>query len=216
MEIAPHARLYKHALESIFAHLCLADLVSVSATCRDWAAAVISMRPVGERAYVGAAANLHSIRHSRLAMRHVNELYCIGGPIDMYTLERTNPIGDVSDLCGIIKQSKSLTSVDVSSNSIKEVGAVVIAEAIKQGKSPLTTLNLRDNDIGDVGVAAIAEQAKSLTWLDVSSNAIGLKGAFAIAEAIMFLTTLDLFNMSICDVGTIEIARAIKKSTSLG
>ena len=42
----PHTRLYKHALESIFAHLGLLDLGHLLATCRDWSAAVDSMRPI--------------------------------------------------------------------------------------------------------------------------------------------------------------------------
>jgi len=62
-----HTRLYRHALESIFAHLDLHELGRVSIVCRDWAAAVQSMRPIG--ACVTAA---WPIADSRVMMRHVS------------------------------------------------------------------------------------------------------------------------------------------------
>jgi len=114
MEIAPHVRLYKHALESIFAHLCLADLARVLATCRDWAAAVGGMRPIGARAEV----RLHALRNSRLMVRHVAEIRCT-----RHTQSKTNPFQRIGRLelgavCDIIRQSKSLTTVNLSGNLI--------------------------------------------------------------------------------------------------
>ena len=75
----PHLRLYKHALESIFAYLNLPELARVTATCRDWLEAANSTRPIGAR--VRAFGVLPSICNSRL-MRHVAELHTIGGPLE--------------------------------------------------------------------------------------------------------------------------------------
>ena len=144
-------RLYRHALESIFAHLTLPELAHISATCRDWSAAVNSMRPIGSCVGRGRRrVDLHSIRSSRL-MRHVSTI------LFDQTLAS---VFDLPNLCDIIKQSKSLVEVDLRGNLIGGEGASVIAEAIKQTKSPLYTVNLRDNSLGDVGVVTIAEAIK--------------------------------------------------------
>ena len=73
-----------------------------------------------------------------------------------------------------IGQSKSLTTVDLSGNSIDDEAASAIAEAIKQSKS-LITVDLSGNCIGDIGASAIADaiqQSKSLTSVDLSDNYI--------------------------------------------
>ena len=72
------SRLYKHALESIFSHLNLSELARISATCRDWSAAVSSMRPIGAQAVETAARplQLHTMCKSRLMVRHVSEFRC--------------------------------------------------------------------------------------------------------------------------------------------
>jgi len=60
-----------------------------------------------------------------------------------------------------------------------------IAEAIKQSKSPLTTLNLSGNLIGGVGASAIAKaikQSQSLTAVNLGDNTICAFGAKDIAE----------------------------------
>jgi len=44
--------------------------------------------------------------------------------------------------------------VDLRHNPIGDIGASAIAEGIKQSKSPLTTLYLLWNEIGDVGASA--------------------------------------------------------------
>jgi len=69
----PYKSLYRHALESIFAHLGLADLAHISATCRDWAAAVTSMRPIGARLVAGTAKlnTINKYRSIPVMMRHV-------------------------------------------------------------------------------------------------------------------------------------------------
>jgi len=66
------------------------------------------------------------------------------------------------------------------------VGATAMAEAIHQSKS-LTSADLSHNSIGDVGIFAIAgaiQQSKSLNMVDLSGNLIGVIGITAISEAI--------------------------------
>ena len=171
-----YTRLYKHALESIFAHLRLSDLAHVSATCRDWSVAVNSMRTIGATIKMKQPSDLHSMCTSRL-MRHVVATHLTGISIS---------VSDLSSLCDIIKQSQSLTTVNLGNTRIGVEGASAIAEAIKQSKS-LTTVTLSSNDISDEGASAIAEaikQSKSLATVNLRYNQIGDVGASALAEAI--------------------------------
>jgi len=93
--------LYKHALESIFAHLGLSDLENVLATCRDWSTAVNSMRPIGARIDIKS----HVAHNARLVMYHVAEIRSIGGPLYPPSAAK------LATICDIIKQNKSLTKV---------------------------------------------------------------------------------------------------------
>jgi len=157
------ARLYKHALESIFSHLNLSELAHVSATCRNWSAAVDSMRPIGAYIYVNRFM-LRSMCNSRL-VRQVSEIELNSGGEFI-----------LSSLANIIKQSKSLTSLISRCNRIGNVGASAIAEAIQQSQS-LTTVDLCYNNIGNVGASAIAEaikQSKSLITVYLRFNRFGI------------------------------------------
>ena len=70
----PVARLYRHALESIFGFLSLADLSRVLAVSRPWSAAVGSMRCINTKvASIPAAHPLFELCASRLA-RHIGTL----------------------------------------------------------------------------------------------------------------------------------------------
>jgi internalin A len=72
----------------------------------------------------------------------------------------------------------SLTSLNLSSNSIGEEGAKAIAQSL----TSLTSLDLSNNSIGDEGAKAIAQSLTSLTSLDLSNNSIGEEGAKAILD----------------------------------
>jgi len=142
MSAPPYLRLYRHVLECIFDNLGISELARISATCRDWLAAVQSMRPINAR------AKLKTLIHTpRLMMRHISEICMSGGR------------GSLLGICQLIKQSKSLTKVDLRDNSIDNTGATALADAIKQSKS-LTNVNLRNNSIRLVGAVALAEAIK--------------------------------------------------------
>ncbi len=121
---------------------------------------------------------------------------------------------------GIIRQSDTLTSMNLRNNFIGDARATVLAKAIGQS-STLTTVCLHSNDIRDAGAMALAEaikQSRTLTTLDLSKNEIRDAGAMALAEAIKqsrTLTTLDLSNNEIGDAGATVLAKAIGQSRTL-
>jgi len=143
-------QLYKHALESIFANLSLPELARVSAVCRDWSAAVDSMRPIGAL-LDGKGSWPRTMRIPRL-MRHVFEIH--------HKYISLN-VSELASLCDIIKQCKSLRTVNLKLSYIGDGGAIDIAEAVRQSKS-LMTVNLSTNGIGNAGASAIAEAIKQV------------------------------------------------------
>lgn len=84
-----------------------------------------------------------------------------------------------------------------------------------------TTLDLNNNNIGDIGTAAIAEALKGntlLASLDLGTNNIGDIGAAALAEALkgnIGLTELKLCHNNIGDIGAAALAEALKSNTAL-
>jgi hypothetical protein len=71
-----HLRLYRHALESMFSFCSLPELHHISSVCRQWSAAVLSMKPISgwikTVMSAGEAATVRCLEDSRLARRHVN------------------------------------------------------------------------------------------------------------------------------------------------
>ncbi|KAF9176758.1 hypothetical protein BGZ50_009716 [Haplosporangium sp. Z 11] len=100
----------------------------------------------------------------------------------------------------------------------KELG--LLADALKTN-STLTTLDLRNNSIGDNGAQALSEALKinsTLTTLDLSANSIGDNGAVALSEAFKTnstLITLDLSANSIGDNGAQMLSEALKTNLTL-
>jgi hypothetical protein len=85
-----HLRLYRHALESIFGFCSLFELHVLSSVCREWSAAVLSMRPIDGTigGYVSdfhAAPFLARLEASRLVRRHGRNVsdYCQARFIEM-------------------------------------------------------------------------------------------------------------------------------------
>jgi len=200
----PH--LYKHALESIFVHLTLPELARVSVVCRDWSAAVISMRPISAYFVAKPRKDLHAL-DSRLLVRHVSRICIENGNL-------------LARLCGIIRQSTLLTKVDLNYKSIGSAGVTTLATAIKQSTS-LAAIRLQGNSIGDAGAVALADaikQSTSLTEIYLNDNLIGDVGIVAFAEAIKQSTTLktvDLGSNNMGDRGAFALVDAIKQSKSI-
>jgi internalin A len=93
-----------------------------------------------------------------------------------------------------------LTSLDLRNNEIGEAGAASIAKL-----TGLTSLNLGGNRIGEAGAASIA-RLTGLTSLNLWDNRIGEAGAASIAK-LTGLTSLDLGANQIGDAGAASIAR---------
>ena len=123
-------------------------------------------------------------------------------------------------LCEAIKNSKTVTSLDLSGNGVDGSGATCIAEAIKVINT-LSSLNLSNNGIGDIGATSIAEAIKvnkTVTNLNLSRNGISYIGATSIAEAMKVnetLTHLSLWGNDIGDAGATSIAEAINVNETL-
>ncbi|KAG0196550.1 hypothetical protein BGX28_009996, partial [Mortierella sp. GBA30] len=127
---------------------------------------------------------------------------------------------EVRRLAETLKTNSTLTTLDLSSNSIGENGAIALSEALKTN-STLTTLHLKRNSIGDNGAVALSEALNTnstVTTLNLSYNSIGDNGAVALSETLKTnstLTILDLRNNSIRDDGVVALSEALKTNSTL-
>ncbi|XP_068756016.1 NLR family CARD domain-containing protein 3-like, partial [Montipora capricornis] len=114
----------------------------------------------------------------------------------------------------------SLTTLDLSYNSIGDEGATSLSQALAVNTS-LTTLDLSRNSIGDEGATSLSQALAvntSLTTLDLSCNSIGAEGATSLSQALAVntsLTTLHLSHNSIGDAGATSLSQALAVNTSL-
>src|SRR3989338_7421964 len=95
------------------------------------------------------------------------------------------------------EHNSSLTTLNLSSNSIGDSGVSALATAL-QYNSSLTTLNLTGNSIGDSGASALAtalSHNSSLTTLNLTRNSIGDSGASALATALSHNSSLITLRM---------------------
>ena len=114
----------------------------------------------------------------------------------------------------------TLTSLDLSNMHINDVGATLIAEALK-GNTSLEYLNLNTNQIGDIGTTALANTLKTnntlkILYLDI--NQITSTGVIALANALQensSLTYLDLGDNDAGNMGANALAETLKINTSL-
>ena len=111
----------------------------------------------------------------------------------------------------IAERLTNLTTLDLRNNQIGDAGVRAIAERLTN----LTKLDLGNNLIGEAGARAIAERLTNLTELRLWDNQIGEAGARAIAERLTNLTTLDIWNNQIGDAGTRAIAERLTNLTTL-
>ena len=127
----------------------------------------------------------------------------------------------LSTLYLALRVNTSLTSLDLSENSIGDGGgASSLTEALRVNTS-LTSLHLSCNSIGDEGASSLSKALRvntSLTSLDLSQNSIGDEGASSLSKALRVntsLTSLDLSQNSIGDEGASSLSEALRVNTSL-
>ncbi|XP_067050400.1 NLR family CARD domain-containing protein 3-like isoform X2 [Acropora muricata] len=126
----------------------------------------------------------------------------------------------LSTLCLALRVNTSLTSLDLSGNSIGSKGASSLSEVLRVNTS-LTSLCLTDNSIGAEGASSLSEALRvntSLTSLDLRVNSIGDEGANSLSKALKVnttLTSLDLYFNSIGGEGASSLFEALRVNTSL-
>lgn len=112
--------------------------------------------------------------------------------------------------CHIVKNLKSLTSLNIAANKIGDKGARFIADL-----RALTSLDIAANKIGDEGTYHIAENLKSLSFLNIDSNKISDEGARVIAENLKSLIFLGIDNNQISAEGAPHLAEHLRSLKSL-
>ena len=128
-----------------------------------------------------------------------------------------NTIGDIGAvaIAEALKNNNALISLDLDGNNIGDIGAVALAEALK-GNTGLTALGLEYNNIGTTGAVTLWTAFKAstvLTTLDLSSNP-GSKVFNALNSiADNTATTLDLSDANIGDIGAAALAEAATMET---
>ncbi|XP_074621745.1 uncharacterized protein LOC141880193 [Acropora palmata] len=123
-------------------------------------------------------------------------------------------------LAQALRVNSSLSSLDLSDNSISDEGVNSLAQALRVNTS-LSSLDLSSNSIGDEGANSLAEALrvnKSLSSLDLSWNSIGAEGANSLAQALRVNKSLSSLNLSLhffADEGANSLAEALRVNTFL-
>ncbi|KAG6543537.1 hypothetical protein Mapa_015031 [Marchantia paleacea] len=100
-----------------------------------------------------------------------------------------NEIGPKSApfLAACIKTKQALITLNLAENELKDKGAVIVCEAIKEGHTSLKELDLSSNELTRVGAVAAAEAVankSALTKLNLDANRISEAGIVALKEAL--------------------------------
>ena len=122
-------------------------------------------------------------------------------------------------LCKALCENKDLKTLDLSCNSIGNVGARHLKEALATGH--LHTVVLDHNQIGDVGVKHLADALKinrTVRTLRIAQNIAGnpaMKHLAAMIEVNPTLTALDIGDNTIGDAGVGHLSQALKVNRGL-
>lgn len=224
-----YRKLYKHTLESIFANLTLTELSRVVATCRDWSAAVHSMRPIDcivdvsepdmhllglpKNGTFVLQLNTHLLRDSDL-LRHVSRLV-------LHTNQEPT-VNEMAILCGIIMRSKTLKEVDLwYIGGVDDGGAIKLACALQTSTS-IKRVKLNSSQFGQVGTAAITNAigaSKTIVLLVLNQTQIGTDGVDAVSRAIIQNKSIDTVRLVDTAIWTddvvVSFSHVIEQSTSL-
>ncbi|CAF1382929.1 unnamed protein product [Rotaria magnacalcarata] len=127
------------------------------------------------------------------------------------------------DLEAVVKQAlteKECTRLDIGYNSITSVGALIVADALKQNTT-LQELYFHNNRVSDLGVHSLAKVLSSNTSivkaLEFGSNGITDKGAEHLTEMLKTkrsITWLALAGNQIGDRGVQLLANTLAHQTS--
>ena len=98
-----------------------------------------------------------------------------------------------------------MTNLDLERNSISDVGALYLSEALKVNNT-VTNLDLEGNSISDVGAQYLSEALKvnnTVTNLDLERNSISDVGAQYLSEALKVnkTVTISCVGLSLHSIG---------------
>ena len=131
-----------------------------------------------------------------------------------------HPFWYINLLVPVLKVNTSLSSLNLSNNSIRHKGAKSLAQALRVNTS-LSSLDLSGNSIDAEGANSLAQALRvntALSSLDLSKNSIDAEGANSLAQALRVntsLSSLDLSKNPIDAEGANSLAQALRVNTSL-
>ena len=99
--------------------------------------------------------------------------------------------------------NSTLETIELWGNGISITGGIFVSDTLSSLRSKIQNLNLRSNDLGDIGAESIAfglEYNRSLRKMWLSSNHIGDEGATHLARALRG-HALESIYLSCCDIG---------------
>ena len=128
----------------------------------------------------------------------------------------------ISTLCEAAKFNKSIETLDLEGNNITADGARAIS-LVLDADTPLKTLILKENQIGDKGVEHLAVVLSSgsnahLERLDLTNNRIEEKGARSYATALANVTKIvdvELDDNRIGNAGTAALLELCEKNSAI-
>ena len=121
-------------------------------------------------------------------------------------------------LAEALEVNRSLQSLYLTNNQVGDEGAIALAKVLKEKNQILHKLCLEGNAVGDLGAASLAELVKKLRYLNLRLNEIGDMGAIALANALEQHPKLHYLNLErnlIGDEGAMALAHALEKTDSL-
>lgn len=130
-------------------------------------------------------------------------------------------LAGVKALVEAMKESRTMTGINVGGNVVRDEGAAALAEAIMESDT-LTAVNLDDCVIGNKGAKALAETIKrsmSLKRLTLQDNSIGKEGLEALIEASfrsLSVERIELFDFSHVELSDEMLEPRLEFEMSLG
>merc|ERR1711988_18496 len=128
---------------------------------------------------------------------------------------------EIKAIFAAVKDKSALQVVDLSCNSITDVGAQYICQFL-HGNTTLVALALKGNEFGEEGCRLLCQAVKfnrSLKVLDLSHNPIGRKGAMVhladLLETNEGLDDLDITRTGIDLVGAATICAAMRRNSTI-
>lgn len=176
---------------------------------------------------VSSAADLQSLPKKvqiSLVAKSIEEMFVALNDSRVVKLEAKSlvlqDLNLMKKLALILKENKTLRSLDLSFNFINSEGAKELAAALKVNQT-LTSLDFYWNEMGLEGVKEFASMLKTnrtLTSLDLSWSRIGQEEVKELREALKVnqaLISLNLSDNQINSEGVKELAEALKENQSL-